>query len=365
MSKKVIITGVTGQLGSYFVDYLLTNTNHQLIGTIRRLSVKNHENISHIKDSRFSLEYMDLMDGHSIDALVQKYKPDYWVNCAANSFIGTSWDLPLQHMEYNAVGVLHILEAIRKYSSTTKFVNLGTSEEFADAQYTPQDEKHPLLPKSPYAASKCAARHIVRVWRESYKLYAIQNWTFNFESPRRGFEFLPRKCSMGVARISKALKENKPFEPLVVGNIYSKRSWQHCSDVCDGLWRTLNQEYYRKDIKYSKSIQTELQKIQNLSPQLKEYVLSAIDTHTVKEFIELAFKYASFENCYWKGEGINETYNQEDKVLVKISQEFFRPADVQLLHGCSSLIKKELDWQPKYSFQDLVKEMVESDLSKI
>ena len=165
---KIVVTGVTGQLGSYFVDYLLEHTNYDIVGTVRRLSVENHKNINHVKDHpRFRLELMDLGDSNSIKRLISKEKPDYFINCAANSFVGTSWSLPEQHLKYNAVGVLHQLEAIKDHCPKCRYFNSGSSEEFGDVQFSPQTIDHPLRARSPYGASKIAARQLVKVYRDS------------------------------------------------------------------------------------------------------------------------------------------------------------------------------------------------------
>ena len=170
--KKVIITGVTGQDGSHMVDYLLKETDHTVIAGVRRLSVKNHDNIEHLIDNpRFSLIDLDVTDTENIDRVISKHKPDYLINFAANSFVGSSWEMPVNHMQTNAMAVLHQLEAIRKHAPHCRYYNAGSSEEFGDVVSTPQDETHPLRPRSPYGAAKCAARHLVKVYRDSYDLY--------------------------------------------------------------------------------------------------------------------------------------------------------------------------------------------------
>lgn len=383
--NKIIVTGVTGQMGSYMVDYLLANTEFDIIGTVRRLSVPNHDNISHIKNKRFSLATMDLGDSHSIEALIKENQPLYFINCAANSFVGSSWQLPVQHMQYNAIGVLHQLEAIRKHSPHTRYFNMGSSEEFADAQYVPQDENHPIAPRSPYAASKAAARHLVAVYRKSYGMYALQGITFNFESPRRGVEFLPAKSVNAIAKIKNSLKNNLPIEPLVLGNLESKRSWQHCLDVCDGVWRMLNQDIFNEDLMEIDLDETlvgrenqdyAVQRNKLLSESIKEYVLSANYCNSVRELVELALNYSGVEfldtnpeklaPVEWRnGQQVNYVLKDNPQIpLIVSSLEFYRPADVTHLHGDSFRIKKELGWSPKYNFELLIKEMVDSALTK-
>jgi GDPmannose 4,6-dehydratase len=183
-NKNVIITGVTGQDGSHMVDYLLKNTDLTIFGGVRRLSVYNHENIKHIKNERFHLVNFDLTDSHAIARTVEVLKPDYFINFAAQSFVASSWDFARQTWQTNSTAVLDCLEAIRQYAPNCRFYNAGSSEEFGNVEYSPQDEKHPLKPRSPYAASKAAARQLIKVYRESYNLYAVQGWLFNHEGAR-------------------------------------------------------------------------------------------------------------------------------------------------------------------------------------
>jgi len=339
--KKVcIITGVTGQDGSYMVDYLLENTDLYVVGGVRRLSVYNHININHINNPRFILLNFDLTDSHSISRIIEKLQPDYFINLAAQSFVASSWDFARQTWQTNSTSVLDILEAIRLYKPTCKLYQAGSSEEFGNVSYVPQDENHPLKPRSPYGASKAAARQLIKVYRESYNLYAIQGWLFNHESERRGVEFVTRKITTNVARIRSSIKTESPFLPLELGNIDAKRDWSHAMDFVEGIWLMLNQE----------------------SPN--EYVLSSNETHTVREFVEKAFQYAEIEGL-WTGEGINEKYvlkDNPDTILMQINEKFYRPAEVDLLLGDSTLARKELNWKPKISFDELVKKMIKNDL---
>ena len=349
--KKVIITGISGQDGSYMVDYLLENTDYNIFGAVRRLSKPNYSNFSnHLDNKRFKVVTIDLSDSQSIDNVVREVNPDYFINFAAQSFVGSSWQIPEQTFDAGAMGVLRCLEAVRKHSPKCKFYNAGSSEEFGDVKYTPQDERHSLSPRSPYGAAKCAARHIVKVYRESYNLFAIQGYLFNHESPRRGEEFVTRKITKGVARIFKSIKNAESFEPINLGNIDAKRDWSHAIDFVDGVWKMLNQEHPN------------------------EYVLSSNEAHTIREFIELAFKEVGIEG-FWHGQGTNEEFSVSTEyaiknevnssVLVKIDPKFFRPAEVELLLGDSSKARRELGWNPKWSFHDLVKDMVISDLNQI
>jgi len=341
MNKTAIVTGVTGQMGSFFAEFLLQQ-GITVIGVTRRLSVPNEENIRQIKDNKkIIFELMDVGDSHSINNIVEKYKPDYFINCAANSFVGTSWDCPEQHFEYNCLGVLRQLEAIRKNSPSTRYINFGSSEEFGDVVTVPQNEEHPARARSPYGASKIAARQIIKVYRESYNLFAIQCWCFNYESERRGCEFVTRKITKAVARIAHAIKNDQPFEQLQLGNIDAQRDWSYCPDFVEGIWLMLNQD---KPV---------------------EYVLSSNETHTIREFVELAFKHAGLNGTWKNNTGIpeDEQFIVNDQIVMKINPKFYRPAEVELLWGDSAKARQELNWSPKTDFKGLVQKMVDSDLS--
>lgn len=347
VDKTAIVTGINGQLGQYLAKHLLAQ-GVKVVGTLRHKTARHETYIFPL--DQIKLELMDLSDASSIETLIQAHKPDYFINTAANAFVGESWRVPVQHFQINALAVLHQLEAIRKHSPHTRYLNLGTSEEFGDVKYSPQDEKHPQSPRSPYGCSKCAARHIVKVWRESYHLYAVQAWCFNFESPLRDEKYVTRKITKGVARISAAMKADQPFDPIELGNLDAKRSWQHASDVADGLWRMLNQA------------------------EPRELVLSSDETHSVREFVELAFKEAGIpgvwrdglshdpkDEVYLKGDG-RGLATKAAIPLVRINPEFYRPNEVDQLWGDSSRARAELGWKPRHSFPDLVREMVQHDL---
>jgi GDPmannose 4,6-dehydratase len=337
--KKIIITGITGQDGSYMADYLLEKTDFEIYGIVRRVSTNNYDNIDHILDNpRFKLLTGDLTDSQSIDNIVKNISPDYFINLAAQSFVGASWQIPEQTFDVDAIGVIRCLEAIRKHVPNCRFYNAGSSEELGNVDYSPQDEQHPLKPRSPYGAAKAAARHIVKVYRESYNLFAIQGLLYNHESPRRGEEFVTRKITKEVARIKNAINNNIEFKPLELGNIYSKRDWSHAKDFVKGIWMMLNQN------------------------EPKEYLLASGETHTVKEFIDKAFLFAGISGK-WVGSDINEKFILNNKILVQINEKFYRPAEVDLLLGNASRATEELGWSKNISFDDLVKEMVISDLN--
>jgi len=343
--KKVIITGVTGQVGSYMADFLLKFTDLEVYGAIRRLSVPNHKNIEKAKlNPKFKLIEMDLSDEHSVFSTVQEIKPDYFINFAANSFVGNSWRMPANHFDVNALGVMRQLEAIRKICPNCKYYNAGSSEEFGDVMYSPQDLNHPPRPRSPYGASKVAARQIVKVWRDSYNLFAIQGYLFNHESERRGEEFVTRKISMNVARIKKELNEGKKLEPFDLGNIEAKRDWSHAYDFVRAVWLMMNEE------------------------KPKDYLLASGETHTVREFVEKAFEAAEIET-HWHEEDnpINTKliHTKTGSILLNINKDFYRPAEVELLLGDPSEAQKDLHWEKSVDFSTLVRRMVDNDIKEI
>jgi GDPmannose 4,6-dehydratase len=346
--KKILITGILGQDGANMAEYLLKNTDYLIYGMMRRSSNPNFINCqSFCSNERFKFVYGDLSDSVSIDSLVKETQPDYFINFGAQSFVGCSWEMPLQTLDVNANGVLRCLEAIRKLKPACRFYSAGSSEEFGDVEYFPQDIKHPIKPRSPYGASKASARHIVKVYRESYNLYAVHGILFNHEGTKRGEEFVTRKITKGVARIKKAIENNQVFTPIELGNLDSKRDWSDSEDFVDGVWKMLNQE------------------------KPKDYVLSSDETHSIREFVEKAFKFAEI-NGAWHGQGLTEEYSVTTEyalknepissILVKINPKFYRPAEVDLLLGNSEPAREELKWAPKTSFNALVKKMVENDI---
>jgi len=345
---KIIVTGILGQDGANMIEYLLNNTDAKIYGMIRRTSNPNFVNCkSFLKNNRFQLVYGDLSDSVSLDNLVRDIQPQYFINFAAQSFVGCSWDIPLQTFDANATGVARCLEAIRRFQPNCRFYSAGSSEEFGDVLYSPQDILHPVRPRSPYGASKSAARHLVKVYRESYNLYAVHGILFNHEGTKRGEEFVTRKISKGIARIFHALNNQKTFEPIELGNLDAKRDWSDSEDFVDGVWKMLNQE------------------------KPKDYVLSSNETHSIREFIEKGFATANIFGV-WNGNGTEEqfsittkcaiTNNAQSSVLVKINPKFYRPAEVDLLWGDSTPARKELGWNPKISFDKLVSRMVNYDI---
>lgn len=346
---KIIVTGILGQDGANMVEYLLEKTSAKIFGMVRRTSNPNFVNCrSFINNERFKLVYGDLADGVSLDNLVRDIQPDYFINFAAQSFVGCSWEIPLQTFDVNANGVARCLEAIRRFQPKCRFYSAGSSEEFGDVQYSPQDIHHPVKPRSPYGASKAAARHLVKVYRESYNLYAVHSILFNHEGTKRGEEFVTRKITKGVARIYHSLKNKKPFAPIELGNLDAKRDWSDSEDFVEGVWKIMNQKLP------------------------KDYVLSSNETHSIREFIEIAFQEIGVEGV-WHGEGAFEEYSISTKyaiandplssTLIKVNEKYYRPAEVDLLMGDSTPARQELNWTPKTDFRGLVRKMVAHDIS--
>jgi len=344
--KKILVTGTLGQDGANMCEFLLEDPNNKVFGMIRRSSCPNFTNCKNfLEHPNFVLVYGDLTDEFSLSKLVQEIQPDYFINFAANSFVGCSWDMPLHVFDTNAVGVLRCLEAIRAYQPKCKFYSAGSSEEFGDVDYAPQDLQHPLKPRSPYGASKCAARHLVKVYRESYDIFAVHGTLFNHEGTKRGEEFVTRKITKGVARIKKALDQGKTFDPIELGNINAKRDWSDSEDFVKGVWLMLAQD----------------------TP--KDYLLASGETHTIKEFIDRAFVAAGIEGNWSEVKNKpleTKFHNNSDagEILVKINPSFYRPNEVELLLGDPTEIKLELGWKQEVSFCDLVKKMVKHDLDE-
>ncbi len=344
--KKVLVTGTLGQDGANMCEYLLENTEYNVFGMIRRAASPNFKNCKSFLDNpKFKLVYGDLTDEISISHLVKEIKPDYFINFAANSFVGCSWEMPLQVFDTNATGVLRCLEAIKEHSPTCRFYSAGSSEEFGNVDYSPQDLNHPLKPRSPYGASKCAARHIVKVYRESYNMFAVHGTLFNHEGTKRGEEFVTRKITKGVAKIKKQIDNKEHISPIELGNIYAKRDWSDSEDFVKGIWLMLNKD----------------------TP--KDYLLASGETHTIKEFVDRAFCAADINGNWTENENDplqTKFYRNstQGEVLVKINPKFYRPAEVELLLGDPTEIRLELGWKPEVSFRDLVKKMVKNDLNE-
>lgn len=349
-NRKILITGLLGQDGANMSEYLLEDPFNKVFGMIRRVANPNFINCESFLDHpNFQLVYGDLTDEYSLCKLVQDIQPDYFINFAANSFVACSWDMPKQVFDTNALGVMRCLEAIKRYQPNCRFYSAGSSEEFGDVDYSPQDMAHPIKPRSPYGASKAAARHIVKVYRESYDMYAVHGILFNHEGKRRGEEFVTRKITKGVARIKHHIDTKiniESFEPIKLGNIYSKRDWSDSEDFMKGVWLMLKQK------------------------EPKDYLLASGVTHTIKEFVERAFKEVDIYGSWVEADGspLDTRFvwqSDEHRNLVEIDPQFYRPAEVDILQGDASEAREQLGWEPKISFDELVGRMVQWDIEKL
>ena len=341
--KKALITGITGQDGSYLAELLLEK-GYEVHGIIRRASTFNTKRIDHLyqdpheENVRLFLHYGDLTDTSNLNRLLEKIQPDEIYNLGAQSHVGVSFNSPEYTAEATGVSTLRILDAIRETGIKTKFYQASTSELFGGLPETaPQNEKTPFYPKSPYGVAKLYSYWITVNYRESYDIFACNGILFNHESPRRGETFVTRKITRAAAAIHLGQQEK-----LYLGNLDAKRDWGHAKDYVEGMWRMLQQD----------------------TPE--DYVLSMNETHTVREFVELAFAELGY-TIEWRGEGVNEKGIDKEtgKVLVEVDPRYFRPAEVELLWGDSTKARTELGWKPNYSFMDLVKEMVQSDLENL
>lgn len=395
MSKKIVVTGATGQDGSYMIEYLLANTQDTIIAAIRRTSQAILSNLTAVLDNpRVKMVTLDLCDGEAIRKLIREEKPDYFINFGAQTFVADSWNHPVAHFNTNAISLIHILESVREYVPHCRVYSAGSSEQYGDVAYSPQDEKHPNRPRSIYGVSKVAAQQICKVYRESYGLYVVHGILFNHESERRQDYFVSRKIVKGVARIARAIKDGKPFEPLELGNLDAKRDWSHAEDFVDGVWRMLNQEYpagvgiLAPGQTTKEGWSSEEYNRRLLSKCLHEYILASGETHSVREFVEKAFAIADIEGEWVFDDGgdnpqpeqelfvvgvarvIEDTKDHLDFILVedvavRINPAFYRPAEVQLLQGDSSAARRELGWQPKVSFDQLVSRMMKAELKAV
>ena len=343
-NKKVaLITGITGQDGSYLAELLLEK-GYEVHGIIRRASTFNTKRIDHLyqdpheENVRLFLHYGDITDSSNLNRLIEKIQPTEIYNLAAQSHVGVSFDSPEYTAEATGESTLRILDAIRESGVKTKFYQASTSELFGGLPDTaPQSEKTPFYPKSPYGVAKLYSYWITVNYRESYDIFACNGILFNHESPRRGETFVTRKITRAAAAIHLGMQDK-----LYLGNLDAKRDWGHAKDYVEGMWRILQQD----------------------KPQ--DYVLAMNETHTVREFVELAFAELGYE-IEWQGSGVDEKGIDKNtgRVLVEVDPRYFRPAEVELLWGDSTKARTELGWEPKYSFMDLVKEMVQSDLEEM
>lgn len=333
--KNALITGITGQDGSYLAELLLEK-GYNVFGLWRRKAVADYGNIAHLKD-RITLIYGDMTDAVSLIAAMQISQADEVYNLAAQSFVTASWNTPLATAEINAVGVTNMLEAIRLIKPDARFYQASTSEMFGMVQETPQRETTPFYPRSPYGVAKLYGHWITKNYRESYNMFACSGILFNHESERRGIEFVTRKITNAAAKISLGLQD---FVEL--GNLDAKRDWGHSKDYVRAMWLMLQQD----------------------APD--DYVIATNETRTVREFAETAFSYVGID-IEWQGTGTEEIgiNKANGKTVVKINPDFYRPAEVDFLLGNPEKAERELGWKREISFTDLVKGMVENDLKLV
>ncbi|MFH1259980.1 MAG: GDP-mannose 4,6-dehydratase [Elusimicrobiota bacterium] len=343
--KKALITGITGQDGSYLAEVLLEK-GYEVYGLIRRKSFEGFNNLQHLLD-KIKFVSGDLTDPASLDEIVSSIRPDEVYNLAAQSFVGSSWGQPVLTTQINALGTLYLLESIRKFAPEARFYHASSSEMFGKALEVPQKESTPFYPRSPYGVSKVYAHYITLNYRESYNLFACSGICFNHESPRRGLEFVTRKITYTLARIL-AGKE----DVLKLGNLEARRDWGYALDYVKMMHLMLQQN------------------------EPDDYVISTGETHSVKEFVETALNHLGIE-VEWEGEAVGTkgrikaiknskvTNLKIDEIIVELEPKFYRPAEVDLLVGDSAKAKTKLGWQPKVKFQQLVKIMMDSDLRNL
>ncbi len=332
---KSLITGITGQDGSYLAELLLEK-GYEVYGVVRRKSTLDYGNVEHIKD-KIHFIYADMTDVISLINAMRTSQADEVYNLAAQSFVQTSWEQPIATADIDAIGVTNMLEAIRTVKPEARFYQASTSEMFGLVQEIPQRETTPFYPRSPYGVAKLYGHWITKNYRESYNMYACSGILFNHESERRGKEFVTRKITDAVARIYLGVLDH-----LELGNMDSKRDWGHSMDYVYAMWLMLQQE----------------------SPD--DYVIATNETRTVREFVEVAFKRVGID-VVWEGTGVNEIGKdaKTGKVIVKINEKFFRPAEVDILIGNPEKADKALGWERRISFAELVERMVDNDVALV
>jgi GDPmannose 4,6-dehydratase len=340
--KKALITGITGQDGSYLAEILL-NKKYEVHGIVRRSSTFNRERIDRLynnpalHEKKLFLHYGDVSDTSNLNRLLEKVGPDEIYNLAAQSHVKVSFEIPEYTAEVDAIGTLRFLDAIRETGVKTKFYQASTSELFGKAQQIPQTEKTPFYPRSPYGVAKLYAYWIIVNYREAYNLFAVNGILFNHESPRRGETFVTRKITIAAAQTKLGLRSR-----LLLGNLDAKRDWGYAPEYCDGMWRMLQQK------------------------KPDDFVLATGETHTVREFAEDAFRELGMD-LEWKGKGAREkgVLKKGGKVVIEIDPHYYRPAEVEFLVGDATKAKQKLGWVAKTKFKDIVKLMVEADFELV
>jgi len=339
--KKALITGITGQDGSYLTELLL-GKGYEVHGMLRRSSSFNTGRINHlynepsILNQKLFLHYGDLTDSSNLNRLLEKIQPDEIYNLGAQSHVQVSFEVPEYTAEVDAIGTLRFLDAIKDTGVDTKFYQASTSELYGKAQEVPQNEKTPFYPRSPYGVAKIYGYWIIVNYREAYDLFACNGILFNHESPRRGPTFVSRKITRASARIKHGIQEK-----LVLGNLNSKRDWGYAPEYVEGMWLMLQQE------------------------EPDDFVMATEEAHTVREFVNLVFRKLDMK-LDWKGEGVNEKgVDKNGRILVEIDKNYFRPTEVDYLIGDAGKAEKELGWKAKTKFEDLVSIMAKADFEKV
>jgi GDPmannose 4,6-dehydratase len=340
--KKALITGITGQDGSYLLELLLEK-GYEVHGIIRRSSSFNTGRIDHLYNnpkiygSRMFLHFGDVTDTSNLNRLLEKVEPEEIYNLAAQSHVKVSFEVPEYTAEVDAVGTLRFLDAIRETGVRTRFYQASTSELFGKAQEVPQTEHTPFYPRSPYGVAKLYGYWIIINYREAYGLYACNGILFNHESPRRGETFVTRKITLAAARIKLGL-----LKKLTIGNLNAKRDWGYAPEYCEGMWRMLQQN------------------------EPEDFVLATGETHSVKEFIETVFKELEMD-LEWKGVTENEIgiSKKDGQTVIEVDPRYYRPTEVELLKGDATKAKNKLGWVPKTTFHELAKMMANADFEKV
>ncbi len=337
--KKALITGITGQDGSYLAE-LLIEKGYEVWGIIRRSSSFNTGRIDHLyqdpheSDVRLKLMYGDLGDASSINQILKKVRPDEIYNLAAQSHVKVSFDIPEYTGDVTGLGAVRILEATRELGLEAKFYQASSSELYGKVVETPQTERTPFHPRSPYAAAKAYAFYITKNYRESYGMFAVNGILFNHESPRRGETFVTRKVTRAAARIKLGLQNR-----LYLGNLDAKRDWGYAGDYVEAMWLMLQAE------------------------KPEDYVIATGETHSVREFCEIAFGHIGLP-IRWQGRGVEEKgLSPDGGVMIEVDPNYFRPAEVDLLLGDASKARRDLGWKPRVGFEELAKMMVDADLA--
>jgi GDPmannose 4,6-dehydratase len=340
--KKALITGVTGQDGSYLAEFLLEK-GYEVHGLVRRTSTFNRKRLEGIysdlqhHNKNFFLHYGDMTDSSSIIRILAMVRPDEIYNLAAQSHVQVSFEIPEYTANSDALGVLRVLEAIKQLGLKAKFYQASTSELYGLVKETPQNENTPFYPRSPYGVAKLYAYWIVVNYREAYNMFACNGILFNHESERRGENFVTRKITMGVAGIKLGIRDK-----IYLGNLDAKRDWGHAKDYIEAMWLMLQKE------------------------KPEDYVIATGENHSVREFVELAFKRIGID-IKWTGKGLNEKGidTKTGKVFVEVDPVYFRPTEVETLLGDASKAKRDLNWEPKIKFRELVNLMVDYDLKNL